>query len=557
MNRDPVRDYYKERMEKEGDRLAEGTDGAVEFEVNRRTIERHLPAGARVLSIGDEEGSYALWLAGRGDRVVMAVPSPEELRVTRGTVDGGGEIEEIAEADARDLSRWPDASFDAVLCLDSTDRLLDAGDRERVASEIARILRPEGIAFVALATRYELMRRTLTERHGHRAVASPEFLAKTLGRESSAGEHDHADRYGVQPDEVNRFFERHGLAPVDLLASEGIAAGMRSELAQLAKEDPAGYRRAIDLVMESAGDPNILGTSGHILYVGRRDGVAEAPPSVEKKLMEPASIPVNATAALAERYGAVELKRVYNRNLLIALGISVALHGAIIGYYLFGGDDTEPSTPKIVLDDLRRPDTNWSIPVTLTKPQGGGGSPDVDKPLGRASKGAPNATPDRTHDNVDKDRSVIIRNPDKIRPVDKEPAPVKVAGNTRDTSARSNAIGTNGQNPNGVGNKPAGGSGGPGIGVGVGAATGLGSRGWVVRPHASYPGGLNATGTVMLRFTVLPNGDITNITPVKRADQALVNAAIAGLRRAKARPLPDNVPQIAQIATIPFTFELK
>jgi TonB family protein len=556
MNRDPVRDYYKERMEKDADHLVEGADGAVEFAVNRRTIERHLPAGARVLSIGGEEGRYGLWLAGQGYRVVMALPSLEGLRVTRGTVDGGGEIEEIAAADPRDLSRWPDASFDAVLCLESTDRLLDAADRERAASEIARILRSEGIAFVALATRYELMRRTLTGRRGHRAIASPEFLAKTLGRESAPGDDDHNDRYGVQPDEVNPFFERHGLAPIDLLASEGIAAGMRSELAQLAKEDPTGYRRAIDLVMESAGDPNILGTSAHILYVGRRDGVA-APASVEKTFMEPASVPVNGTAALAERYGAVELKRVYNRNLLIALGISVVLHGAVIGYYLFGGDDTADPNPKIVLDDLRRPDTNWSIPVTLTKPQGGGGSPDVDKPLGRASKGAPNATPDRAHDNADKDRSVIIRNPDKIRPVDREPAPVKIVGNTRDTSTRSNVTGTNGQNPNGVGDKPAGGSGGPGIGVGVGAATGLGSRGWVVRPHASYPGGLNATGTVMLRFTVLPNGDITNITPIKRADQALVNAAIAGLRRAKARPLPDNVPQIAQVATIPFTFELK
>ena len=305
----------------------------------------------------------------------------------------------------------------------------------------------------------------------------------------------------------------------------------------------------------------LLARRGVTVIVAERatvPAVERAPEPTIERVAEPAGAVAGNVAIPAERYGAVELKRVYNKNLLIALGISVALHGAVIGYYLAGTDKTV-LPPKIALDDLPAPrsDTNWSVPVTLTKPQGGGGSPDVDKPLGRASKGAPNATPDRTKDNVDKSRSVIINNPDKIRPVEKEPTPPKVAGNTRDTSAKSNVIGANGQNPNGVGDKPTGGKGGPGIGVGVGAATGLGNRGWVVRPHASYPKGLNATGTVTLRFTVMPNGDIVNITPIKRADEALVKAAMDGLRRAKALPLPRDAPQITQVAAIPFTFELK
>src|SRR5690606_19493802 len=111
---------------------------------------------------------------------------------------------------------------------------------------------------------------------------------------------------------------------------------------------------------------------------------------------------------------------------------------------------------------------------------------------------------------------------------------------------------TKGQNMKATGDKPAGGSG----GVGVGFASGFGSRGWVVPPRAKFPDGVNATGTVVLRFTVLPNGDITGVSAVKRTNEALVNAAIAGLRRAKARPLPADAPQVPQQATIPFIFEL-
>jgi TonB family protein len=84
----------------------------------------------------------------------------------------------------------------------------------------------------------------------------------------------------------------------------------------------------------------------------------------------------------------------------------------------------------------------------------------------------------------------------------------------------------------------------------------MGTRGWIVRPSAKYPEGSTATGNVVLRFSVMPNGDVTNITPIKRADAALVNAAVAGLRRARARALPDEAPQAPQTATITYTFRL-
>ncbi|MBS1911139.1 MAG: TonB family protein [Bacteroidetes bacterium] len=257
--------------------------------------------------------------------------------------------------------------------------------------------------------------------------------------------------------------------------------------------------------------------------------------------------------------GREELRASFNRNLGIAFAISLLLHVAVILFYAFTGDVDLPS--RVVLNDIPRPhmDTVWTEirmdePKHSSTQRPGGGSPDVQAPEGPSSKGHEQATPDHSRNLRDPSRSVVPKNPDNIHVVKTEPKPPKVAASTSDTS-RSNVIGTRGQNPHGTGDHPSGGSGGPG--VGIGSADGLGSRGWVVRPHATYPSGTNVTGVVTLRFTVLPNGDITNITPVKRADQALVNAAMAGMRRAKARPLPDDAPQVAQTAIIPFTFKLQ
>lgn len=255
-------------------------------------------------------------------------------------------------------------------------------------------------------------------------------------------------------------------------------------------------------------------------------------------------------------YGAADLKRLYNKHLAVAFATSVILHALVALPFIDQSEPDQDLPRRLRLPDLPRVDTTWTE-ITVAPPvkntgHEGGGSPESNEPVGHASKGRPDVTPDRSHDRPDPNRNTIVKNPDRIHVVKNEPKPPHVAGNTRDTSKPSNTVGSSGQNTHGVGDRPAGGSGGVGVGFGV-----IGSRGWLVKPRASYPSGSTATGTVTLRFTVLPNGDITNITPVKRADHDLVNAAVSGLRRAKARPLPDGVDQIAQTYVIPFKFGLE
>jgi len=117
--------------------------GAVEWAVNTDAIARRLPPGARVLDIGGGPGRYAIWLAARGHRVTLADLSPDLLDIAREQIAEAGVgalVEDIVEADARDLARWPDGSFDAALSLGPFYHLPDQADRERAAAELARVL---------------------------------------------------------------------------------------------------------------------------------------------------------------------------------------------------------------------------------------------------------------------------------------------------------------------------------------------------------------------------------------------------------------------------------
>jgi S-adenosylmethionine-dependent methyltransferase len=275
MSRDDVRAYYDQYGEREWERLTRPTDGIVERAVNQHTIAKHLPPTASVLDIGGGPGRYTIWLAERGHRVTLADLSPGLLEIARREVVAAGverQVEAIVEADACDLSRWGDGTFDAVLALGPFYHLPEPADREGAAAELVRVLCPGGLAFIALMPRLAFLRRTIASTTGRHLLTQPGFVERVLGSGVFLNDRPggFTGGYGVRPEEVDPFFARHGLAQIALLSSEGIAPDLQDSLAALATTDPEMYRAALDVLVRTAAEPSILGMSHHLLYVGRK-----------------------------------------------------------------------------------------------------------------------------------------------------------------------------------------------------------------------------------------------------------------------------------------------
>lgn len=275
MNTDAVRAYYASLGEREWARLDSPDDGAIEFEVTCQVLSTYLPPNARVLDIGGGPGRYTIWLAHHGHRVSLADLCSEQLAIARAKIDQTGAdamVEEVVETDARDLSRWADNSFDAVLSLGPFYHLPDPNDRDRTAAELHRVLRVGGTAFVALMPRYAFLRRTLDIPDERRHLTQPDFMERLLNEGVFINDVPgrFTEGYGALPEEVSPFFERHGFTTLALLSAEGIAVNSQRAFSELASSDPAAYQAAMDVVIQTAGDPSILGMANHLLYVGRR-----------------------------------------------------------------------------------------------------------------------------------------------------------------------------------------------------------------------------------------------------------------------------------------------
>ncbi|MFE6750302.1 class I SAM-dependent methyltransferase [Kitasatospora purpeofusca] len=144
---DAIRRYYDDFAEQEQDRLAKDVAGRVAFEIHRRFMDRYLKDGQRVLEVGAGPGRFTSVLAEHGARIVVTDISPVQLRLNEANVTAAG-AEPAVEArhtlDVRDVSCFPDASFDLVLAYGGPLSYAFELERQALAG-LLRILKPGGI----------------------------------------------------------------------------------------------------------------------------------------------------------------------------------------------------------------------------------------------------------------------------------------------------------------------------------------------------------------------------------------------------------------------------
>jgi len=247
-------------------------EGRLEYERALHILDHYLKPQSRILDLGGGPGRYAIALAQRNHRVVLADISPELLDRVRKEVDAAGvgsHIESIDLVDAVCLGSYAPATFDAVIAFGPFYHLTEASEREAAAAEIGRVLKQKGLLFASFIPRMAGMGRLIDRA----AIDAEQVTADVLLECLETGVfHNQATRgfqegYYPYPHEIKSLFEKAGITCISLASLRGIGNMAASQLDRL---HPTLRNEVLAIVEKTATDPAVVGCCGHAVLIGSK-----------------------------------------------------------------------------------------------------------------------------------------------------------------------------------------------------------------------------------------------------------------------------------------------
>lgn len=250
----------------------------LEFLVNWHYIKKYLPKKGEILDNGAGPGRYSMELARHGYRVTLTDLTSRSVEIAKEKAKQFGLMDQFNGfyvADARELNGLQTEQFDASLMLGPLYHLQSEDDRIAAVKELYRVTKKDGIVFVAFMPR---IRHVLTSllfpqnwKPNDHMDSINQFLETGIFNHSEEGRITGAYFFNIG--DIKPFIESHGFETLNLIGSSNIGSFLTPERWEYWRNrGDKELNKLIDLLIETATDPYILGMSSHLLYIGKRKG---------------------------------------------------------------------------------------------------------------------------------------------------------------------------------------------------------------------------------------------------------------------------------------------
>jgi len=246
----------------------------LEFLINWHYIQQYLPQQGHVFDNGAGPGKYAMKIAKKGYQVTLSDLTPRLVEVAKEKANELGLTEQFNGfhvLNATNLEGLPDEEFDASLMLGPLYHLQEEAQRIQAVKELFRVTKKDGVIFVAFQTKMK-MNITSLQYPQH---WKPNDNMRAIHEFCNTGNFNHTDAgrftgaYYFNINDIKPFMENHGFETIELIGSSSIG-GLISDEQRQYWEEKGESQVMLNLLIELAKDPSILGISSHLLYIGRR-----------------------------------------------------------------------------------------------------------------------------------------------------------------------------------------------------------------------------------------------------------------------------------------------
>jgi SAM-dependent methyltransferase len=258
--------YYDANGEAEHARL---DAHQLEYDLTWRYLEHFLPPRGRILEVGCATGRYTLELARRGYELTSVDLSPGLLQACRANLTAAGldGRVQLVEADARNLEAVVRTDFDAVLVMGPLYHLIVEADRVQALREAHTRLRSGGLIVSAWLCRYGVLADLL--KHSPGWIDDQLHVASllTFGKRPDSHPRGGFRGYSARPAELAPLHEGAGFATLALAGVEPCIGADDDVYNRLSGKQREQW---LDVLFQVSAEPSIMGSSRHLLYVGRK-----------------------------------------------------------------------------------------------------------------------------------------------------------------------------------------------------------------------------------------------------------------------------------------------
>ena len=223
-----------------------------------------------ILDAGGGPGRYAVILAKKGYRVVLSDLEPENLKLAKrviGKEHVGEYIIGINTDSIVDLSRYPENSFDATLCLGgSLSHVKSVAGRIRAIKELRRITKKGAPIFISVIGKLGTIMRG--------PISWPDELlfTKEVRRLTVSGDDYRWRRkyfaHYFMLDELERLVKQSGLRIIERVGLEGLSNPSENAINQLARNKKA-WRNWREIHRALYTHPTVVDMSSHFMVVAK------------------------------------------------------------------------------------------------------------------------------------------------------------------------------------------------------------------------------------------------------------------------------------------------
>ncbi|MGG7163599.1 class I SAM-dependent methyltransferase [Clostridium ihumii] len=242
-----IREFYNQYGEKEWERLNLTAYDRINYHLHIHFLKDHIESGKKVLDAGCGAGRFSIELARLGCMVTLLDISDQQLKIAKEKLQQEeliSNVDDIINADLRDLSMIKDNTFDTVICYGAPlNYLLE--NRDKAISELVRVTKKGGDILISVNSKWGVIRTQL----GRMDFDYTSFFGKPdywmINEMIDTGDlpkHEmvaHPPRHFFESDELENMLEKCGVENIVLGGSPCIISGFRDAAEKIEKDKVA------------------------------------------------------------------------------------------------------------------------------------------------------------------------------------------------------------------------------------------------------------------------------------------------------------------------------